>query len=108
ETCARVTSGKSVAAGQVIERTDSLGQADRSRHAGRWDRWRTTRCFRQRSLRPKRPVRSRRQYSQSVERLHQPALFDSRLDEGGKERVRLERARFQLRMELHADEPRMV
>src|SRR5207248_7797606 len=41
-------------------------------------------------------------------RLHQPALLDRRLDEGGEQRVRLERAGFQLRVELHPDEPRMI
>src|SRR5437763_4774060 len=41
-------------------------------------------------------------------RLHQPALLDGRLDEGGEQRVRLERAGFQLRVELHPDEPRMI
>ena len=37
--------------------------------------------------------------------LNQPALHHRRLDEGGEQRVRRERARLQLGMELHADEP---
>src|ERR1700749_2178179 len=41
-------------------------------------------------------------------RLHQPALHDSRLDEGRKQRMRLKGPRLQLGMELHADEPGMV
>ena len=40
--------------------------------------------------------------------LHQTALLHRGADEGGKERVRLEGPRFQLRVELHADEPGMV
>src|SRR5579862_3222523 len=40
--------------------------------------------------------------------LHQPRLVDGGLDERGEERVRLERARFQLGVKLHADEPRML
>ena len=39
--------------------------------------------------------------------LNQPALAHGGFDEGGKERVRIERLRFQLGMELHADEPGM-
>src|SRR5664280_1979867 len=41
-------------------------------------------------------------------RLHQPALLDRRADERGEQRMRLERSRFQLGVELHADEPGMV
>src|SRR6266496_2806672 len=41
-------------------------------------------------------------------KLHQPALLHRRLDEGGEQRVRLERPGFQLGVELHADEPGMV
>src|SRR5215475_15400391 len=40
--------------------------------------------------------------------LHQPALLDCCADEGGEQRVRLESPRFQLGMELHADEPGMI
>lgn len=40
--------------------------------------------------------------------LHQPALVHRRADEGGKKRVRLERPRLELGMELHADEPGMI
>ena len=40
--------------------------------------------------------------------LYQPALLHRRLDEGGEQRMRRERPRFQLGMELHADEPGMV
>src|SRR5579885_3491873 len=40
--------------------------------------------------------------------LYQPASFDRRTDEGGEQRVRCEGPRFQLGMELHADEPRVV
>src|SRR6185436_14119853 len=40
--------------------------------------------------------------------LHQPAPVDRRADEGGKKRVRLERPRLELGMELHADEPGMI
>lgn len=43
-----------------------------------------------------------------VTRLHQPALFDGRGDKGAKERVGLEGTAFQLRMVLHANEPRVV
>ena len=37
--------------------------------------------------------------------LHQARLLDGSGDEGGEQRVRVERLRLQLRMELHADEP---
>src|SRR5688572_17394086 len=40
--------------------------------------------------------------------LHQPALLDRRADEAAEQRVRLERARLQLRVELNADEPRVA
>src|SRR5579872_3095258 len=40
--------------------------------------------------------------------LHQPRLFERGPDERFEQRVRLERARFQLGMELDADEPRML
>ena len=40
--------------------------------------------------------------------LNQPALLDRRADEACKQRVRLERARFQFGMILDADEPGMV
>jgi len=46
--------------------------------------------------------------SSSSRRLHQSPLRQCRLDERGEQRMRLERPRFQLGMELHADEPRMV
>src|SRR4051794_38972729 len=41
------------------------------------------------------------------ERLYQTRLGDRGLDERREQRVRLERARFQLGMELHPDEPGM-
>src|SRR6266849_4617494 len=40
--------------------------------------------------------------------LHQPALLHRRLDKRGEQRVRRERPRFQLGVELHADKPGMV
>ena len=40
--------------------------------------------------------------------LNQPTVMYGRFDIGGEERVRFERLRFQFRMKLHADEPRMV
>ena len=40
--------------------------------------------------------------------LHQPALHHRRLDERGEQWVGLERPRFQLGVELHADEPGVV
>src|SRR6266536_941206 len=39
---------------------------------------------------------------------HQPALLHRRLDEGGKQRVRRKWPRFELGVELHADEPGVV
>src|SRR5690606_8036448 len=50
----------------------------------------------------------RRRYDGSMWTLHQPRLLHGGADEGGEERVRLEGPRFQLWMELHADEPGMV
>ena len=44
----------------------------------------------------------------AVAPLHQPALLHRGPDEGREQRVRLERPRLQLGMELHADEPGMV
>src|SRR5262249_48944092 len=44
----------------------------------------------------------------SANRLHQSRLLDRSADEGGEERVWRKRPRFQLGMELHADEPGMV
>src|SRR5258708_31361103 len=41
-------------------------------------------------------------------RSHQAGLVKCGANEGGKERVRLERFRFELGMELHADEPGMA
>src|SRR5882724_3200742 len=40
--------------------------------------------------------------------LHQPALIHRCADEGREQRVRLERPRFQLGMELHADKPGVI
>src|SRR5262245_66593011 len=40
--------------------------------------------------------------------LHQPALLHRSPDERGEQRMRLERPRFELGVELHADEPGMV
>ncbi len=42
------------------------------------------------------------------QKLHQPALVYGGADERRKQRMRLERARFQLGMKLHADEPGMI
>src|SRR3954470_22350605 len=55
----------------------------------------------------RRKAPSRRMATQRAP-LHQPALRDRGLDEGRKQRVRLEGPRLQLGMELHADEPGMV
>ena len=41
-------------------------------------------------------------------KLHQPAAFLRRADEAGEQRVRVERAALQLRVELDANEPGMV
>src|SRR3546814_798930 len=38
----------------------------------------------------------------------QPALLHRRFDEAGEQRMRVKRLRFQLRVELHADKPRMI
>src|SRR6516162_5470120 len=46
--------------------------------------------------------------NKSKKRLHQPALVHCRADEGGEQRVRLERPRLELGVELHADEPGMI
>ena len=40
--------------------------------------------------------------------LNEPRLVDRGADEGGEQWMRLERSRFELRVELDADEPRMV
>ena len=40
--------------------------------------------------------------------LNEPALHHRCLDERGEQRVRRERSRLELRVELHADEPRMI
>jgi hypothetical protein len=40
--------------------------------------------------------------------LDQPALVDRSTDERGKKRVRLERPRLELGVELHPDEPGMI
>src|SRR5690606_22829763 len=44
----------------------------------------------------------------TTETSHQPALLDGGGNEACKQRMRIERARFQFRMILHADEPGMV
>src|SRR5262249_59941023 len=41
-------------------------------------------------------------------KLDQPRLIDRGADEGGEQRVRLEWPRFELWVELHADEPGMI
>jgi hypothetical protein len=42
------------------------------------------------------------------EELHQPRLVERGLDERAEQRVRLERAGFEFRVELHADKPRVL
>ena len=56
----------------------------------------------------RRPQCNRLDCAARADFLHEPALLDRRADEGGKQRVRLEGAAFQLRVELHADEPGVV
>src|SRR5215471_3169578 len=47
-------------------------------------------------------------YLRWLRRLHQPRLIDRSADERGEQRMRLEWPRFELRVELHADEPGMI
>src|SRR5438105_14763496 len=47
-------------------------------------------------------------YASPPPALYQPALFHRRPDEGREQRVRRKRSRFQLGMELDADEPGMI
>jgi hypothetical protein len=47
-------------------------------------------------------------HSWHLRRLHQPRLVHGGADEGGEERVRAEGPRFELGVELDADEPGMV
>jgi molecular chaperone IbpA len=42
------------------------------------------------------------------DKMSKPALLHRRRDEAGEQRVRIERLALQLRVELHADEPRMI
>src|SRR5437667_12605013 len=52
--------------------------------------------------------RSVRRETARCKNLHQPALLYRRADKGGKQRMRLERARLELGVELDADEPGMI
>src|SRR5262249_39200706 len=60
------------------------------------------------------PCRKRTRLSRSclsfgwLAKLDQPRLIDRGADEGGEQRVRLEWPRFELWVELHADEPGMI